>query len=160
MFTFSIDAEHQNWICEGEPDSHDTVNMEIYFISTPNLEKVKNFKFDYAVLSNEVDVNDLVYDVKKRGIEANQDPIGPGPYYKYLIAVVEVSNLKPDTNYYFYLKASNLRKPWSREFEFTTFKSPSPYPSWVWDSNIKEWVPPFEKPDPVWDEASGGWVIP
>jgi len=160
MFTFSIDIENQDWICEGEIDSHDTVNILIYYITSPKVTSIKNFKFEYPLVSDFVTTEEVVATERQRGIDIFMEPIGPGPYYKYLVGDIEFTNLKPETTYYFDLKASNRRQPWSRKFEFTTLRSPAPYPSWMWNPELKEWEPPLEKPDPVWDEESGGWVIP
>jgi len=41
------------------------------------------------------------------------------------------------------------------------FRTPSPFPSWEWDSESKEWVSPAPRPDnqPIlWNEETTSWV--
>lgn len=43
------------------------------------------------------------------------------------------------------------------------FRRAQPYPSWVYDTDLADWVPPIDYPDDetvpyVWDEEAGAWV--
>lgn len=44
------------------------------------------------------------------------------------------------------------------------FREPSPFPSWVWDDVLQEWVAPIPMPtdgagEYFWHEATGQWVL-
>lgn len=41
------------------------------------------------------------------------------------------------------------------------FRPPQPYPSWLWDNSIKEWVAPIPNPEvgfSEWDESTKSWI--
>ena len=160
MITMLMDLENQNWVCEVDDASHDSVKVMIYYLTSPNVKIVKNFHFSYYLRSAEVSTEDVIIKEIQRGIDPNELLDIDNPYLKILVAVVEYSNLRPETSYYFDLIASNRRKPFEGRCDFSTKISPAPYDSWIWNTSTKEWEPPVTKPDPVWDEESASWIIP
>ena len=44
-------------------------------------------------------------------------------------------------------------------FKKRKFKNPQPFPSWSWDEESYEWIPPVPKPlvDILWDEENQRW---
>ena len=154
-----MDLKNQTWVCEGEAE-HDSVKVLVYYLTSPDVKIVKNFHFSYYLASEEVDVETAEIDTKQRGIDPSESEVGPGSIHKILVAEVEYSNLRPETKYHFDLSASNRRKPFEGRFDFTTKIPESPYESWVWNSDLKRWEAPVEKPELEWDENSSSWIIP
>lgn len=74
-----------------------------------------------------------------------------------------VSNLIPDAKYYLTINTNYLDEDMIFELEFSTTLPPKPYPTWLWDQTMLEWIAPIPYPEDgfyyEWDEFSNSWLI-
>lgn len=158
MITLTMDLVNKCWHKSGSADSSD-VTVEFYMVMDPVDTPFKNFghSFDLKGLG--------AYTIGDKPAVVTIDADIPEPadgetIFPFLVERHFIKNLYPDEEYTLELMFKNRREVIQDTFSFTVPRPPKPYDSWVWNSDLKDWVAPAAPPTPVWDENSQKWILP
>ena len=142
----------QNWEVTFEDLASTYADLHIGFTDEAPVVEFKDLKFKYEL---------------KQDGNIKQYGVFPPPGVRYVRSdqdyiVAERLNLQIEEDYELYLWAENNKQSFETTVTFTTPRPAHPYPSWTWDAEAKQWVPPVPYPDDdkvyEWDEENQTWV--
>lgn len=116
--------------------------------------KFNNLSFSISFFENDTEVFSKQYpEDNQKFISSNQ---------LYLVSDI-VENIKPLTEYRVDISATNSDITFDDSFFVTTPEPYKPYPSWEYDEELGDYVPPVDYPDDDklynWNETQQKWIV-
>ena len=158
MIKLLAHLDHEVWTLEGTADSHfidlgigarENDNVGVGFVNV-------SFGFEFFNEDGLLDFGNFPAD----GVRFNytEDDV---------MSFNRIQPLEPETKYWVRAWLKDAGIDFSETFEITTSRPEQPYPSWRYESNIKEWIAPVSYPQDrpsdeeqyVWDEENQSWSI-
>jgi len=151
---FIGDLKNKTWSVSTKPNPENIPYSIGFKIPGERIVKFSDLSFYVSVSEDGKEI------FRKDYPEENQRFISSSQLY--LVSDI-VENVKPMTEYVFDISATNGGETFAESFSITTAEPYRPYPSWTYDPEIGDYVPPVEYPEDgnlyVWNENQQEWIV-